>query len=327
MITRWFGLVLGLLLAGCGSSPPTQYYALHPVPARTARPAIAGMPVQVAAVHIPPALDRQQLVQETAPGHLDVSDQNRWVGSLDDMIQRVLTQDLAQRLPASEVVLPQEPAPPQYRPIVLDILQFDEDGSGDVVFDGSWSLTDNTSGKPLLSRHTDARFRRSQRSVWRVSRRSQRPVAELFETARNEALEPHAHQIARLRRRRNAPRPAQRHFEGQRRTLREEDHREQLAPRLGRQRRDRLLEPPPLVAFEGGEIDGIGAEQGRRRQRLGRPRTLLADAEILHHRALVAAAPARGFGDGEGILDAKCLEHAAILIGSPGSVTALRAGA
>jgi uncharacterized lipoprotein YmbA len=109
--------------------------------------------VQIASVHIPPALDRQEMVRETAPHQLDVSDQNRWGGALDNMIQRVLTQDMAQRLPANEVVLPQEPAPPRHNAIVVDILQFDEDAGGTVVFDGSWSLTASDSDKPLTSRH------------------------------------------------------------------------------------------------------------------------------------------------------------------------------
>jgi hypothetical protein len=150
---RWLLLGLSLLLAACGSSPKTQFYTLDPVPPQAATRAATSVPVQVAAVHIPPALDRQEMVRETAPHQLDVSDQNRWGGSLDNLIQRVLTQDLAQRLPPSSIVLPQEPAPQRHDAIVVDILQFEEDATGQVVFDGSWSLTASDSEKPLTSRH------------------------------------------------------------------------------------------------------------------------------------------------------------------------------
>jgi uncharacterized protein len=150
---RWLVLGLAALLSACGSSPKTQFYTLDPVPPQAPMQAAVPVAVQVAAVHIPPALDRQEMVRETAPHHLDVSDQNRWGGALDDMIQRVLTQDLAQRLPPNAVVLPHEPAPPRHDVIAVDILQFDEDASGAVVFDGSWSLTASDSGKPLASRH------------------------------------------------------------------------------------------------------------------------------------------------------------------------------
>jgi uncharacterized lipoprotein YmbA len=148
-------LALGFvaLLAACGSSPKTQFYTLDPVAPQAAAQASPPVPVQVASVHIPPALDRQEMVRESAPHRLDVSDQNRWGGSLDNMVQRVLTQDLAQRLPPSSVVLPQEPAPAHHDAIVVDILQFDEDAGGTVIFDGSWSLTARDSDKPLSSRH------------------------------------------------------------------------------------------------------------------------------------------------------------------------------
>ena len=150
---RWLTLGFVVLLAACGSSPKTQFYTLDPVPPQGAMPAAPSIPVQVASVHIPPALDRQEMVRESAPHQLDISDQNRWGGSLDNMVQRVLTQDLAQRLSPSSVVLPQEPAPAPHDAIVVDILQFDQDASGQVIFDGSWSLTASDSDKPLTSRH------------------------------------------------------------------------------------------------------------------------------------------------------------------------------
>ena len=152
-MTRWLPLGLVFLLAGCGSSPPTQFYTLDPIaPPRAAR-ATTGMPVQIVAVHIPAALDRQEMVRESAPHHLEVSDKNRWGGSLDTMIRRVLTQDLAQRLPSDDVVLPQEPAPRRHAALVIDILQFDRDASGNVIFDGSWSLTDAGADEASLNRH------------------------------------------------------------------------------------------------------------------------------------------------------------------------------
>lgn len=128
-----------LLLAGCGSSPPTQHYTLDPVPARQPAAAVSGTPIKVVAVHIPSSLDREEMVREGADHKVEVSDQNRWSAPLDQMIQRVLTEDLAQRLPPGMVVLPQEPARGPVRQIVLDILQFAPVGNA-VSFDGSWSL-------------------------------------------------------------------------------------------------------------------------------------------------------------------------------------------
>lgn len=184
---RWLAL-LGLvaLLSACGSSPKTQFYTLDPVAPQAPRQAAASMPVQVAAVHIPPALDRQEMVRETAPHQLDVSDQNRWGGSLDNMIQRVLTQDLAQRLPPSGVVLPQEPAPAQHDSIVVDILQFDQDATGQVVFDGSWSLTDSASDKPLASHHVRLSARAGSKSFGEQAAAMSQVLGELSDNIAGE---------------------------------------------------------------------------------------------------------------------------------------------
>jgi hypothetical protein len=147
------GALAVFFVAACGSSPKTQFYTLDPVPGPHASAAISGAPVQVAAVHIPPALDRQEMIRERAPHQLEVSDQNRWGASLDDMTRRVLTQDLAVRLPSGMLVLPQEPAPRAADTIVVDILEFDQQANGLVTFDGSWSLTRRGADRALLNRH------------------------------------------------------------------------------------------------------------------------------------------------------------------------------
>ena len=146
-------LILVALLAACGSSPPTHYYTLDPVSGAAAPGTIAGAPVQIVAVHIPPTLDRQEMVRETAANALDISDQNRWGAPFGEMARRVLTQDLAARLPKGAVILPQQPAPPNTRKVVVDILQFERRASGDVVFDGSWSLLRAGADTPLTTRH------------------------------------------------------------------------------------------------------------------------------------------------------------------------------
>jgi uncharacterized protein len=143
-------LALVLLLAGCGSSPQTRFFVLDEVPGSHVNQAT---PIQVAAVHIPPALDREEMVKETAPGQLDVSSPNRWGAPFDEMVQRALTQDLAARLPANAVVFPNQPAPSGTLKLVLDILAFDVDPSGQVRFDGSWSLVQQGSDQAVMDRH------------------------------------------------------------------------------------------------------------------------------------------------------------------------------
>jgi hypothetical protein len=141
-----------LTLAGCASSPPTRYFALDPAaPGSPATDQTAGKPVKVDAVHIPPALDRDSMVRGESDNQLQISAQDRWAGDLGEMIRRVLTQDLAQRLPSGMVVAPQSPAPPSARGLVVDILTF-QPQAGEVVLDADWTLLQGTQSNPVLRR-------------------------------------------------------------------------------------------------------------------------------------------------------------------------------
>ena len=145
--------VLALVtLAGCASSPPTRYFALDPVsPGAAAATSASGAPVKVDAVHMPPALDRDSLVRGESNNQLQISSQDRWAGDLGEMIRRVLTQDLAQRLPTGTVVAPESPAPASARGLVIDILTF-QPQSGAVVLDADWTLLEGTQANPVLRR-------------------------------------------------------------------------------------------------------------------------------------------------------------------------------
>ena len=145
--------VLALLtLAGCASSPPTRFFALDPVsPGTAAAAGDTGTPVKVDAVHIPPALDRESMVRGESGNQLQISSQDRWAGDLGEMTRRVLTQDLAQRLPAGMVVAPESPAPAGARGLVIDVLTF-QPQAGEVVLDADWTLLQGTQANPVLRR-------------------------------------------------------------------------------------------------------------------------------------------------------------------------------
>ncbi len=86
---------------GCGVSPPSTFYALsaesgtaQPSPVHTLklrRPAIAGY------------LDRQVIVKTVVDHRLGLVDTDRWAAPLDEMLGRVLAQDVEQRLAGSVV--------------------------------------------------------------------------------------------------------------------------------------------------------------------------------------------------------------------------------
>lgn len=143
-----------LTLCACGSSPPTRFYVLEPVASATARAeAPAGAPVKVAAVHLPEELDRLEMVSGLGPNRIQVRGEDRWAAPLDDMSRRVLTQDLAQRLPPGMLLAAQSPAPRAARLLVVDLQEFGPAGDR-VRLQGSWSLQ-TPGGEPLLRRDVE----------------------------------------------------------------------------------------------------------------------------------------------------------------------------
>lgn len=152
MKTQLIPVLALLTLAGCASSPPTRFFALDPVSAgSSAATGDTGAPVRVAAVHIPPALDRDSMVRGESDNQLEISSQDRWAGDIGEMIRRVLTQDLAQRLPSGTVIAPESPAPAGARGLVIDILTF-QPQAGEVVLDADWTLVQGTQANPVLRR-------------------------------------------------------------------------------------------------------------------------------------------------------------------------------
>ncbi|HEY7928692.1 MAG TPA: PqiC family protein [Steroidobacteraceae bacterium] len=138
------------LLCACAHSPSTQFYLLGIV--RTSAPAtpFLGSPVQLRAVHIPAVLDRAELVSELPGGRLQIDQFRQWGAPMADMLRSVLSQDLAERLPAGRVISAQAPAPPGTRGIVVDVLELQPEPGDRVVLNAAWTLLGTGPSHPAL---------------------------------------------------------------------------------------------------------------------------------------------------------------------------------
>lgn len=146
-------LLCSAILAGCGSSPPTRFYtldAVKPPGAVPGRPPTA--PVKVDAVHVPALLDRRAIVRRQAGNQLDISSQDHWGASFGEMARGVLTQDLQSRMAPGAIIPPDAPAPRDARGLVVDILSFVPDGSGQVVLTCDWALLEGAPAHTTLLR-------------------------------------------------------------------------------------------------------------------------------------------------------------------------------
>jgi uncharacterized protein len=130
------------LEAGCASSPPMHYYTLSEVPG-TARlsPTDNTVPVHLDRVTIPTELDRAQIVRRIDATRLQIVEDDRWAAPLDDTIRRVLSNDLAARLPPGLVADPNEPSVGEKRQsLSVDVQEFYGDASCAVTLRAAWLL-------------------------------------------------------------------------------------------------------------------------------------------------------------------------------------------
>lgn len=175
-----------LMLSGCsvlGTSPKTRFYTLDAVVAPNASGAAARLahPVTVAAVHIPPSLDRRAMVVHSDANSVAISGTDRWTGPLGSMARRVLSEDLGARLSQGSVILPDAPAPPDTRRIVVTVLRFGPAAGDDVVLDANWTVVGAAGGAPILRHDVQFREHRAARDGNAIAAAMSRLLARLAE--------------------------------------------------------------------------------------------------------------------------------------------------
>lgn len=141
MRMRLVAVLTGLLLLSCSSSPPTQYYSLSlnsPVSNQTPiRYVVELLPIQV-----PEALDRPQLVFNTAETRLDIRDDQRWLVPLSAELRTVLWQGLWSQIGAVDSYQSGQSdsdSLPHYR-VSVQLMRLDALLAQQAVLQAQWSI-------------------------------------------------------------------------------------------------------------------------------------------------------------------------------------------
>jgi uncharacterized lipoprotein YmbA len=127
-----------ILLGACGSSPPARFYTLSDTSPQ-AIPASGVGSIIINSVTIPGEIDRPEIVRLLGSNRLSISGQDRWAAPLDETIRRVLTDDIARRVPA--------PVPGREHSVSVDIREFYGDGACNVTLRAVWRLK-QSGGQP-----------------------------------------------------------------------------------------------------------------------------------------------------------------------------------
>ncbi|WP_432719669.1 PqiC family protein [Jeongeupia wiesaeckerbachi] len=138
-----------LIVTGCASAPKEYFYSLGSS-ALVDAPAVGGsatVPVAIAAVTIPEAVDRPQLVVQQS-GELRVLDQRRWIQPLRSDLAAAVAEQLGRQIGAP-VATPAQVAGSEapYR-VTIDVQRFDSVLGGSATLDALWRVSDS-SGKTL----------------------------------------------------------------------------------------------------------------------------------------------------------------------------------
>ena len=133
-------MVLGALLAGCGTAQPPRFHSLLPAPAAVAMSMTVPGPLvwEVSTVGIPPAVDQPQWVVRRADGSLAVLEQERWIAPLADELRAAVSERLTFILGAPMVDA--NGTPQRLWRVKIDVQRFESWPGREARLDALWSV-------------------------------------------------------------------------------------------------------------------------------------------------------------------------------------------
>jgi len=151
-MTRPICLLLALL-AGCASSPPSQFFTLSAEPAPRLSPAAqSGYSIVVGPVEVPESVDRPQLVLRVSENRVRILEEARWAEPLRAAIPGVIAGDLARQLGSRRVLAyPQDVESFDYQ-VLLEVLRFDSVLGEAATVEIAWSVKPANGGERRFGR-------------------------------------------------------------------------------------------------------------------------------------------------------------------------------
>jgi uncharacterized protein len=148
-------VLLGGLALGACASPQPRLYSLAP----TASPSdLAGFPLSVGLepVDVAAVASRREIVLRPSRTEVTLMPLDLWAEPLDEMLQRVLAEEMSRRLGAAEVVrLPSRVPRRPERLVDVRIVDFDGRAGGIARLTAIWTIFSGQPPRPLRSGRTE----------------------------------------------------------------------------------------------------------------------------------------------------------------------------
>jgi len=146
-------------LVGCATTTPSRFYTLTPMKSAdgssTAAPFDQGALLAVGPVRLPEYLDRPQIATRSEGNEVRLHETERWAGSLQEDVSRVLIENLSALLAGKRVAVVrwssamQTMAPFRNR-LAIEILRFEGPVGGTVVLKARYALL-GPDGRAVIS--------------------------------------------------------------------------------------------------------------------------------------------------------------------------------
>ena len=146
-------LVSLIVLSGCATSPPAQFYTLSASARSGVTPASSTeYSIVVGPAVVPASVDRPQLLLRLSENRAALVEQARWAEPLASAIPQTIAINIAQILNSKRVVAyPQTPEGFEYQ-VVLQVLRFDSEMGQTATVEVAWTVRRPDGGEPMHGR-------------------------------------------------------------------------------------------------------------------------------------------------------------------------------
>jgi uncharacterized lipoprotein YmbA len=137
-------LVLAWLVSagvGCASAP-VHYYTLTPLPEKSLPAPETSLAIDVRVVHIPPQLNRSELMVRTGPAEVTLLENQRWASPVNDEIKDAVRVELQRRLAMAGLL----PTVTKLK-LDIDVRHLEAQLGQFALLEASWSATLSGSGQ------------------------------------------------------------------------------------------------------------------------------------------------------------------------------------
>jgi uncharacterized protein len=143
---RW--TCMALILCGCASSPPSQFYTLS----ATAAPTVTSVAqsdyrILVGPATVPDSVDRPQLVVRLSENRVTLVEQSRWAEPLSSAIPAVIAEDLGRLLNSGGVMAYPQNAGNFDCQVFIEVLRFESVLNDAATLEVAWTLRPTNGGE------------------------------------------------------------------------------------------------------------------------------------------------------------------------------------